>query len=123
MPNAFAYIVVFSWPLVVVALFWKLSLPRALVASILGGYLLLPERVSIDLPVLPPFDKTLMPSLAAAIMCLLLARRAVPARPSHLEMKELSSGMSNDYRLALVHGSTLVRIGTAIFGTRNPASL
>jgi len=49
--------------------------------------------------------------------------RAVPARPSHLEMKELSSGMSNDYRLALAHGSTLVRIGTAIFGTRNPASL
>lgn len=32
--------------------------------------------------------------------------------------KELSMGMSHDYRLALRHGSTLVRIGTSIFGER-----
>ena len=31
---------------------------------------------------------------------------------------ELSMGMSHDYRLALQHGSTLVRIGTSIFGDR-----
>lgn len=31
---------------------------------------------------------------------------------------ELSMGMSGDYHLALPHGSTLVRIGTAIFGDR-----
>lgn len=31
---------------------------------------------------------------------------------------ELSMGMSHDYRLALRHGSTLVRIGTSIFGER-----
>ena len=31
---------------------------------------------------------------------------------------ELSMGMSHDYPLALRHGSTLVRIGTAIFGER-----
>ena len=32
---------------------------------------------------------------------------------------ELSMGMSHDYRLALRHGTTLVRIGTSIFGERN----
>ena len=32
---------------------------------------------------------------------------------------ELSMGMSHDYRLALRHGSTLVRIGTSIFGERD----
>jgi uncharacterized pyridoxal phosphate-containing UPF0001 family protein len=30
----------------------------------------------------------------------------------------LSMGMSNDYALAIEHGSNLVRIGTAIFGAR-----
>jgi pyridoxal phosphate enzyme (YggS family) len=39
--------------------------------------------------------------------------------PAHIQMKELSMGMSSDYQLALDEGSTLVRIGTAIFGDRN----
>ena len=30
----------------------------------------------------------------------------------------LSMGMSNDYELAILHGSTLIRLGTALFGTR-----
>jgi pyridoxal phosphate enzyme, YggS family len=32
-------------------------------------------------------------------------------------MKELSMGMSNDYRLALLNGATTIRVGTALFGT------
>ncbi len=32
---------------------------------------------------------------------------------------ELSMGMSNDYRIAIEEGATLVRIGTAIFGERH----
>ena len=35
------------------------------------------------------------------------------------DFKELSMGMSGDYRLAIEEGSTMVRIGTAIFGGRN----
>ncbi|HEX8060587.1 MAG TPA: YggS family pyridoxal phosphate-dependent enzyme [Cyclobacteriaceae bacterium] len=33
-------------------------------------------------------------------------------------MKELSMGMSSDYKIAMEEGSTMVRIGTAIFGKR-----
>ncbi|MBM6890546.1 YggS family pyridoxal phosphate-dependent enzyme [Bacteroides caecigallinarum] len=33
--------------------------------------------------------------------------------------RELSMGMSEDYHLAIKHGSTLVRIGSKIFGIRN----
>ncbi|MGB3180540.1 MAG: YggS family pyridoxal phosphate-dependent enzyme [Cyclobacteriaceae bacterium] len=36
-----------------------------------------------------------------------------------ITMKELSMGMSGDYRVAMAEGSTLVRIGSAIFGARN----
>jgi pyridoxal phosphate enzyme (YggS family) len=38
--------------------------------------------------------------------------------PSNIEMKELSMGMSQDYEIAIEEGSTLIRIGTAIFGSR-----
>ena len=36
-----------------------------------------------------------------------------------LTLPELSMGMSGDYAVAIEEGSTLVRIGTAIFGKRN----
>lgn len=34
------------------------------------------------------------------------------------EFKELSMGMSGDYRIALEEGSTIIRVGSAIFGER-----
>lgn len=34
------------------------------------------------------------------------------------DFKEISMGMSDDYQIAIEEGSTLVRIGSAIFGTR-----
>lgn len=38
-----------------------------------------------------------------------------------VEMKELSMGMTNDFEVAIEEGSTMVRVGTAIFGARNYA--
>lgn len=38
--------------------------------------------------------------------------------PAPVAMEELSMGMSNDYRIAIEEGSTMVRVGTAIFGHR-----
>ncbi|HMJ68954.1 MAG TPA: YggS family pyridoxal phosphate-dependent enzyme [Cyclobacteriaceae bacterium] len=38
--------------------------------------------------------------------------------PPAIRMKELSMGMSGDYKIAMEEGSTMVRIGTAIFGAR-----
>lgn len=37
----------------------------------------------------------------------------------HPQLTVLSMGMSSDYTLALDHGSTMVRIGSSIFGARN----
>lgn len=36
----------------------------------------------------------------------------------NLNFAELSMGMSNDYEVAIEEGATLVRVGTAIFGSR-----
>ena len=38
--------------------------------------------------------------------------------PELKEFRELSIGMSNDWKIAVRHGATIVRIGTAIFGPR-----
>jgi pyridoxal phosphate enzyme (YggS family) len=35
-----------------------------------------------------------------------------------IDLKELSIGMSGDYKIAIEEGSTLIRIGTGIFGER-----
>ncbi|MCR9080825.1 MAG: YggS family pyridoxal phosphate-dependent enzyme [Cyclobacteriaceae bacterium] len=41
------------------------------------------------------------------------------ALPDFVEMQELSMGMSGDSQIAQEEGSTMVRIGSAIFGARN----
>jgi len=38
---------------------------------------------------------------------------------ANVEMKYLSMGMTNSYKVAIEEGSNMVRIGTAIFGERN----
>ncbi len=50
----------------------------------------------------------------------------IKANKIYLKYKEiiptidtLSMGMSNDYELAIKHGSTLIRLGTILFGKRN----
>ncbi|MDN5204974.1 YggS family pyridoxal phosphate-dependent enzyme [Fulvivirgaceae bacterium BMA10] len=36
-----------------------------------------------------------------------------------IDMQEISMGMSGDYEIAITEGSTMVRVGSAIFGARN----
>ncbi|SDR67759.1 YggS family pyridoxal phosphate-dependent enzyme [Christiangramia echinicola] len=40
-------------------------------------------------------------------------------RDEHPDLQELSMGMSGDYQIAVDCGSTMVRIGSSIFGARN----
>ncbi|MDX1943718.1 MAG: YggS family pyridoxal phosphate-dependent enzyme [Saprospiraceae bacterium] len=39
--------------------------------------------------------------------------------PSDITFKEISMGMSDDYQIAIEEGSTMVRIGTLLFGARH----
>ncbi len=39
------------------------------------------------------------------------------------DLEELSMGMSGDFKIAIEEGSTMVRIGTAIFGERNTGKI
>lgn len=81
MPNVFAYLMLMIWPVVCLLLFRRMGLERAIIWSILGGYLLLPPRATLDLPLVPDFDKTSIPNLCALVFCILIARRRVPVWP------------------------------------------
>ncbi|MEP2770787.1 MAG: YggS family pyridoxal phosphate-dependent enzyme [Fulvivirga sp.] len=41
------------------------------------------------------------------------------ALPANVAMSELSMGMSQDYEIAIEEGSTMIRVGSKIFGARN----
>ena len=48
-----------------------------------------------------------------------LAQEYSRLKPRYAHFDTLSMGMSNDFEAAVAEGSTLIRIGTAIFGTRS----
>ncbi len=48
----------------------------------------------------------------------LKARESGGAKPKKVTMEVLSMGMSNDFLIAIEEGSTMVRVGSAIFGAR-----
>ncbi|MCT8330096.1 hypothetical protein [Albidovulum sediminis] len=79
MPNSFAYIALFCWPLVMVCFFALLPRAHAIALSIIGGYLFLPVRAGFDLPILPVVDKTLIPAMFTGILCLVMPDRALRA--------------------------------------------
>ena len=61
----------------------------------------------IGLMSIPPFDKDPGPYF--------IKMRELS---KNLKLKEISMGMSNDYHEAIKHGSTFIRIGSKIFGSR-----
>jgi hypothetical protein len=75
MPNTFAYVVFFLWPLVVIVLFLRLPVAAALAWSIIGGYLLIPLRTGYNFPMIPTIDKDALPSLMAGLMIIMVAGR------------------------------------------------
>jgi hypothetical protein len=71
MPNPVAYFVLAIFPLVVMVLYARLPLGRALIWSILLGYLFLPEPpAGFDFPAAPPITKHNIPALVAFLMVL-----------------------------------------------------
>lgn len=67
---AFAYTVLFGWPLVAIWAFKKWPPEFAVLVSIIGGYVLLPLKTMVDLPVLPTFNKDSVPALITLVLVL-----------------------------------------------------
>lgn len=66
MPNSLAFLMLLMWPVVTVVLFRKLPVERALIATMVAGYLILPEPPAVfDFPLLPPLTKHNIPALVS----------------------------------------------------------
>jgi pyridoxal phosphate enzyme (YggS family) len=88
--------------------------------ALLDRFAALSHATCAGLMVIPPFTENpddARPHFAA--LRALRDREAAIARP-HVELRELSMGMSGDLEVAVAEGATIVRVGTAIFGTRQP---
>ncbi|MDJ0629457.1 MAG: hypothetical protein QNJ44_14455 [Rhodobacter sp.] len=69
------------WPLVCLVLFRSMKLERAVIWSLIGGYLLLPPVASFDLPLVPPLDKSSIPSVSVFLICLVFLGRNMSVWP------------------------------------------
>jgi pyridoxal phosphate enzyme (YggS family) len=82
------------------------------------------ERV-VDLPnirvdglmTIPPLDDN-PDSARTCFRQLRYLRNDLSRRHPRLDLRELSMGMSGDFEIAIEEGSTLVRVGSALFGAR-----
>ncbi len=80
--NALALIALLAWPAVVMIMFRTMSLERALIWSILGGYMVLPQVSEINFPLIPAFDKVTIPNLTAFVCCVAIWGRMPSLMPA-----------------------------------------
>ncbi len=92
-----------------------------------------PDQLLADLPKLdqcqnlkiqglmtiPPLGLTESETLAVFQQAQELAAKIKQQGWPHLQMTQLSMGMSSDYRLAIQAGATMIRLGTILFGKRD----
>lgn len=71
-----AWLAILTWPFLAIVFFVTMSLPAALVATIVGGYVILPEQVNLDLPGLPSLDKHTIPAMVAFLCAAMVAGKS-----------------------------------------------
>ncbi|MCU0815777.1 MAG: hypothetical protein MUF74_04645 [Cypionkella sp.] len=87
--NAIAFLVLVFWPVAVWFLYQRMERRAALVWAILGGYMLLPPAIAIDLPLVPDFNKYSIPSLAAAAAVVFLLKERFSLWPENTAARVL----------------------------------
>lgn len=75
MPNTFAHIVFFIWPLVVLWLLIKYPTKKALFLAITLSILFLPANYEIDLPGFPPLGREALTSISLILFLFLLGKK------------------------------------------------
>ncbi|QIE44583.1 hypothetical protein G5B38_03020 [Pseudohalocynthiibacter aestuariivivens] len=92
MPNTIAYLMLMFWPVVCAILFRRLTPERAIIWSILGGYLLLPQSAEFDLPLVPDMNKTSIPNICAFVLCVFYLKKRISLWPQNWAMRLLLVG-------------------------------
>lgn len=93
MGNSVAYLALVAWPLICLVLFRTQKVERALIWSILGGYLFLPPLTEFNLPLVPSMDKVSIPSLSVLLILLFAMRHKVQLWPESRTAQWLVAGL------------------------------
>lgn len=115
--NIFALLALLGWPLVAVFLFKKLPMERALIWSILGAYMLLPQISAIDLPIVPALNKETIPNLMAFAVCLGIWGKMPDLFPQNMLGKLLLVMFIVSPAITVVTNLETIRFGVDRFGT------
>jgi hypothetical protein len=93
MGNGLAYLMLAIWPVVCLVLFRTQKIERALIWSILGGYLFLPPLTEFNLPLVPAMDKVSIPNVAVILIMLFAMRDKVTLWPQSRLAQLLVTGL------------------------------
>ncbi len=115
--NGFALIALLAWPVVVGVMFRTLSPERALIWSILGAYMFLPQGSEINLPGIPAFNKVTIPNLAALVGCMIVLGRFPGLLPRSLAGRILLIMLALSPSITVLNNLDPVRFGLLQFGT------
>lgn len=97
----------------------KAGVAPAELPALLDGVAALASVRCIGLMCIPPVEGEPEASRPHFARLRELAERLRTQQREHVDLRELSMGMSADFEQAIEEGATLVRVGTAIFGARS----
>ena len=81
MGNTFAHLALIAWPFISLIFYKKMPVVNATFWTIVGGYLVLPTKVAIDFPLIPPLDKGSIPAIAAMVGCIFIKKQKMSFIP------------------------------------------
>lgn len=93
MGNSLAYLALLAWPVLCLVLFRTQKLERALIWSILGGYLFLPPLTEFNLPLVPAMDKVSIPNISVLLILLFAMQQKVKLLPGSRTARLLAAGL------------------------------
>lgn len=93
MGNSLAYLALAAWPFLCLVLFRTQKLERALIWSILGGYLFLPPLTEFNLPLVPAMDKVSIPNVSVLLILLFAMPQKVHLLPESRIARLLAGGL------------------------------
>lgn len=118
-PNIIAYVMLLVWPLVVWQLWKRLDPQRALIWTVLAGYMVLPPLTSFDFPVVPDFDKVSIPNLMALICAAFLLGDRISFLPrGWLGRFLIAAYVFSPFATVLTNGDPLIFVEKTIAGMR-----
>lgn len=118
-PNIIAFAALLLFPFVAYRLWTRLPAPQALIWTILGAYMALPEVTSFDLPIIPDLNKRSIPNLAALAMALWVVKDRVSFLPDNpIGRVMILVYVISPFMTVLTNGEPLVFFESSIQGMR-----